>query len=963
MALATEILEAEDLDQVRQAVAGRPLAEIREAVEPLAAEVLRMMRTDARRALAVAERAAVVAEASEDPRLQARTVWMRGHGLAGVLRNREAAECYESAANAYRKLGDRLQEAKVSIGWINALMYLGEYAKALALGEKARTVFLRRGLFPEAARLETNLGSIHHRVERPAEALAQYDRALRTAKQVGDADMLRVIQFNRANVLTNLGRMEAAEKLYRDVGREAREAGETRTAGFAEYSLGYLALLRGEYEAAYKSLESSRTTFEELGDAHYLTLALTDLAELFVEMNAFRRALSFGRRARSLAERHGMRLEAARSALFEAVACIGLGEASNAATYLADAERAFRLEGNEVSGSVCALYLAELERRAGRLDRAAALLTGAARVFAAEGVVLREAAARTRLGFVELERGRAKAAAAEVQRARAAMRRVHAPWLLARIEHLSGKIALQQDQLGVATRRLRRAVERIEAIRGRIGIDEFRIGFAEDKAPVYADLVHVLLRRGRRECIAEAFEIVERARSRSLVDLLAGRLSGAHDSAEPAVAKLLARLQKLRAELNWLSGFDPEPRKGRRDEARLSRSGAELERCEEEIADVVARLLSKDDALGALTAGETTTLSEVREGLSGATLVEYWVSAHGTVAFVIDGRDTRVVELEAGRAEIAELMSRLRFQMEKWGYGEEYVRPREAVLRRSLDRLLARLAERLWTPLEIASERVVVVPHGPLHSLPFHALIGADGRPLLERHSFSWLPSASAKRYLAGPVGRPRVAPAESRVLAVGVGDPSIPQVDEEVRRVRRSFRRGRVLRGSQATRERFLREARDADVVHVATHAVFREDDPYFSSLRLADGWMSLYDLYGMRLSGSLVCLSACQSGRSWIGAGDELVGLARGFLHAGARTLVVSLWPVQDDSTARLMEVFYRHLRVGERSEEALRAAMREVREHHPHPYHWAPFVLIGRGGPVAPAAPLASARSRAV
>ncbi|MGQ0720485.1 MAG: CHAT domain-containing protein, partial [Candidatus Eiseniibacteriota bacterium] len=911
MALAAEILQAESIDQVRKAVAGRSLAEIREAVEPLAAEVLRMMRTDARRALAIADRAAVVAEASEDPRLEARTVWMRGHGLAGVLRNREAAECYEAAAHAYREIGDRLQEAKVSIGWINALMYLGEYAKALALGEKARTVFLRRGLFPEAARLETNLGSIHHRVERPVEALAQYDRALRTAKQVGDPDMLRVIQFNRANVLTNLGRMEAAEKLYRDVGREAREVGETRTAGFAEYSLGYLALLRGEYETAYKSLESSRTTFEELGDAHYLTLTLTDLAELFVEMNSFRRALSFGRRARSLAERHGIRLEAARSALFEAVACIGLGEASNAATFLADAERAFRLEGNEVSGSVCALYLAELERRAGRLPEAAALLAGAARVFASEGVVLREAAARTRLGFVELERGRAKAAAAEVQRARAAMRRVHAPWLLARIEHLSGKIAMEQGQLGVATRRLRRAVDRIEAIRGRIGIDEFRIGFAEDKAPVYADLVHVLLRRGRRECIAEAFEIVERARSRSLVDLLAGRLSGARDSAEPGVAKLLARLEKLRAELNWLSGFDPEPRKGRRDEARLSRSGAELERCEEEIADVVARLLSKDDALGALTAGETTTLAEVREGLAGATLVEYWVSEHGTVAFVIDGRDTRVVELEAGRAEIAELMSRLRFQMEKWGYGEDYVRPRDAVLRRSLDRQLARLAERLWTPLEIASERVVVVPHGPLHSLPFHALVGADGSPLVERHSFSWLPSASAKRYLTDEDGRPRVSPAQSRVLAVGVGDPSIPQVDEEVRRVRRTFRRGRVLSGPQATRARFLREARDADVVHVATHAVFREDDPFFSSLRLADGWMSLYDLYGMRLSGSLVCLSACQSGRNWIGAGDELVGLARGFLHAGARTLVVSLWPVQDDSTAQLMEAFYRHLR----------------------------------------------------
>jgi CHAT domain-containing protein len=113
----------------------------------------------------------------------------------------------------------------------------------------------------------------------------------------------------------------------------------------------------------------------------------------------------------------------------------------------------------------------------------------------------------------------------------------------------------------------------------------------------------------------------------------------------------------------------------------------------------------------------------------------------------------------------------------------------------------------------------------------------------------------------------------------------------------------------------------------------------------------MSVHDLYGMRLDAGLVCLSACQSGRSWIGAGDELVGLARGFLHAGARNLVVSLWPVHDDSTVRLMDAFYARLGSGLAVEEALRAAMLELRRELPHPYQWAPFVVIGRGGMVTP------------
>jgi hypothetical protein len=401
-----------------------------------------------------------------------------------------------------------------------------------------------------------------------------------------------------------------------------------------------------------------------------------------------------------------------------------------------------------------------------------------------------------------------------------------------------------------------------------------------------------------------------------------------------------------------MSGFDPakENDQGRRNEARLSRFAPHVRAREAEIADLVQRLQARDGAMGALSCGETSSLEEVRETLAPrTTLVEYYVSAHGTIAFVVDGRGARVVRLPAGHDELSDHLARVRFQVEKWGYGDEYVRDRGPALRASLDHALATLRERVWDPLDVRDERVVVVPHGPLHSLPFAALATADGGHLVDRHVFSFLPSASARRYLGSPRPGGPGSPADARVLAVGVGDASIPHVDGEVTRVRSAFRRGRVLRGQQATRERFRRAAPAADVIHVATHGVFREDDPHFSALRLADGWMSLYDFYGLDLTADLVCVSACQSGRNWVGGGDEMVGLARGFLHAGASTLIVSLWPVQDESTARLMECLYGGIRQGQPAEEALRAAMIHVREESPHPYHWAPFVLIGRGGPV--------------
>jgi CHAT domain-containing protein/tetratricopeptide (TPR) repeat protein len=948
MSLVGELLEARDLASVRRFVAVREPAELRDAVEPLAAEVLRMMRTDTRRALDIAERAGVVAEAVGDPRLRARAAWMRAHGLSGVLRNREASVSYEAAASAYRKLGDRLQESKVSIGWINALMYLGEYPKAVALGEHAREVFRRRGLRAEAARLSMNLGNIQHRLDRPTRALREYDRALATARALADPLMIRIIQFNRANVLTSLGRLSEAENLYGEVGREASAVLETRTAGFAEYSLGYLALLRGEYGRAYQRLEAARAVFEDLDDAHYLTLTLADLTELFVEINAFQRAKAVGQTARAMAEQNNLRFEAARCALLEGIACLGLDELAGAGLCLQDARRAFRRERNRVSEAICALYLAELDVRGGRLGNAVRRLRAAAGVFAAEKLPLREAAANVRLAAVESERGRRDRRA--IASARRALRRAHSPWLRAQLEHLHGRLALRDRRFDLAVRFLRRAARGIEGMRGRIGIDEFRISFAADKAPIYADLVHAILLRGGRNAVADAFHVVERARSRALVDLLAGRLGGADAEEDPAVAKLLARLERLRAELNWLSGFDPEGRKGRRDETRLVRSGSRLRRCEEEIADVIHRLQAKSAPLGALTVGETTELEDVRRSLGDAALVEYYLSRHGSFAFVVGGGEERVVELDASSDEISDMMGSLRFQIEKWGYGDEYVRARADTLRRSLDAQLRRLAERVWDPLHIEARRVVVVPHGPLHSLPFPALIDADGNALLDRHVFCWLPSASAQRFLGRRSARASRGFAGARVLTVGLSERSIPAVEEEVAQVRRLFRRGTMLRGARATRRHFLDQAGRADVIHVATHSVFREDDPFFSALRLSDGWMSLYDLYGMRLDADMVCLSACQSGRSWVGAGDELVGLARGFLHAGARTVVVSLWPVHDDSTARLMLAFYRRLRCGEPAEEALRAAMGEIRETLSHPYHWAPFILVGAGGRVA-------------
>ena len=117
------------------------------------------------------------------------------------------------------------------------------------------------------------------------------------------------------------------------------------------------------------------------------------------------------------------------------------------------------------------------------------------------------------------------------------------------------------------------------------------------------------------------------------------------------------------------------------------------------------------------------------------------------------------------------------------------------------------------------------------------------------------------------------------------------------------------------------------------------------FSSIRMGNSYLSLYDLYQLRLPVELVTLSGCATGLNVVAAGDELIGLARGLFQAGAQSLLLSLWDVHDQSTADFMTVFYRRYQNGEEKAAAMREAMLAVRMSYPHPYQWAPFVLMGK------------------
>src|SRR5207248_1744214 len=155
-----------------------------------------------------------------------------------------------------------------------------------------------------------------------------------------------------------------------------------------------------------------------------------------------------------------------------------------------------------------------------------------------------------------------------------------------------------------------------------------------------------------------------------------------------------------------------------------------------------------------------------------------------------------------------------------------------------------------------------------------------------------------------------------------------------------------------EATIARLIEEAPGSPIIHLATHGDSRLDAPNFSSVLLAEGRFNAIDAFSLNLQDcELVTLSGCDTGKAFIGGGDEQLGLGRAFLAAGARSLVMSLWPVEDQATTLLMQQFYQHLLDGETKAEALRAAQRHFLHHstsmYAHPYFWAAFRLVGDTG----------------
>ncbi len=905
----------------------------------------RLATQEPERAQDLAALCAQTAELLRAPHLipQALYIQAQTHAIQGDLQ--QAQELIRQAREGYLRQGEIGAALRTDIGLLNVLGELGRYQEAIDTGHRILNQVRQDDIPPAEAALliamtHCNLGICYRRLGRYQEALTAFTTAESQYKALGIQENVAHLHVNHGIALINLGQARQALALLQSAADYFRAQRNRRMLAKSLNNLGLAYQLLGQYGPALTTLEQAGRLFQEMGaeaEGHILTL---DMGDLYLALNLYPEALSAYRKAAAGLEQAGMVYFLARAHWGQGATLAALDRLDEAEKALTAAARLFQEADNAPMLAGVLLEEAAILARRGERGQALQRSHQAHRLVAGPEWPVQKIYALFRqadLLWPDLEEVENR-----LTQAQDLLQKLALPHLEYRLRQRLGRVRMAQQRDDEAQRELEAAIQTVEQLRGTLAQEALRASFLSDKLTAYEDLVLLHLRQGDDQSVARAFAIAEQAKSRALVDLLAGltetRLELAQDPA------LTARLEALQADLNTLYNrlFSSEAS----GERHLSLEGLtdQVRILEQE----VRRLRLQGNPAPGDALDHPLPLETLRHSLpSGTTMLAYHIAGREILAFLQREGKLRVVRRLSTTSRLRSLMQRLAVQWDRFRVGPSFTGRHMAPLIRSTQRLLAALHRELIAPLESLlpqatpehPARLVIVPHGRLHQVPFHALF--DGKAyLLERFQVSYAPSATVFALCQRRAPRRR-----GRSLILGVDDPSIPFVREEVEAVSQRLPGARVLLGPAATHANLRRHAPSADVLHLACHGLFRGDNPMFSALKLQDGWLTAGQVMELELQGSLVILSACESGRHQVLAGDEILGLSRAFLGAGAAALMVSLWLVEDRSTARLMDEWYSRIREGEGRAAGLRAAQLRLKESHPHPYFWAPFVLVGQ------------------
>ena len=526
------------------------------------------------------------------------------------------------------------------------------------------------------------------------------------------------------------------------------------------------------------------------------------------------------------------------------------------------------------------------------------------------------------------------------------------------------------------------AVNNLENRRSQINREALKTQFSGEKDVQYIYFMSTraclkMILAGNALAASQAFRYAEMGKSRALLDMMTINQQRQREiSQNPQYLswrELNTRMDIYRKELAELY---KQP-KIQRDSERLLFLKDAVDQGEFQLYDLEKIIMANQPRLFSDTWGTTSplTLLEVQSLLQpGQLILQYYYVDDEFLAWALPYEGDMVPHFSPKSSHLLD------------GLIEQFVQ--ECSYKQAYSHIAQQLSEILLSPFSGIMDshtHLIFIPYGQTHRLPFHAL-PIKGEALTASWTISYLPSASSLKFLHSKKRTTQTvsSPSHNRPKILSIGNPTLdlPAAEMEATYVAHLFDEHTLLIGNDATEERVRRELPHYPWIHMATHGEFNPESPLEASILLAGGdRLTVYELMGVQLDAQLVVLSACETGQGEATKGDDILGLTRGLLAAGARSAIVSLWPVDDVATSLFMQHFYQHLSHHNQPIIALHSAQEYLRslsiqeanqrvrhiknklrsagkrsleleewDHqsqardYSHPFYWAPFVLIG-------------------
>jgi tetratricopeptide (TPR) repeat protein len=921
--LAARLIRVTAASQRRKLLTANPtLADARLARE-LKDYCYRVWTSEPANARMAAAAISTLLEFTPDKETAAMAHWVKGIADITSGKLESAIGHLDTASRLLGRLGNEHESAQPMVAKLIALAMLGKYKAAQLTGEKALKIFTKYRDQLAAGKIEMNLSNIVSRRDQYTLAEKYCLSAHRRFTKLGERSWQTMAENGLANTYAELNSFKRADEFYERALANARRARMHVTIAEIEASMGNLALFRGRYADAIRLLEASRQKYEKLDMPHQTAVAELEIADIYAELNLnFEAAAAYQRLIPTL-HRLKMRAEEARARANFGRTLIATENLSGARTELRRAAELYEREQNPTAAAAARLKLASLELSQGNYDGALAIANdSAAALNTTENIRLRLSAEWLR-GEILSKMRRFENAEKILNDALKKSRKFELPAVTQSALNSLGVIARETGKIRRAESLFESAIDAAESARAPLPGEEFRMAFFAKSLEPYENLIQLHLASGDLE---RALLSVERARSRSLLESIT--------SSKPD--RMVTGTAKSRDELNWLYG-------------RLARAedDAESARLQKQILDREKKLSA--DALRARSSSKSRVQKRSRDidirmlqkrlGAENC-LIEFVEHAGRYSALVVTGNGIEYVKDTATEKEILSILEGLHFQFGALRFGGAAIATFAAQLKSRADLHLQKLYDALLSPVigSVGDRNLILVPAGALNYVPFHALFDGE-KYVIESHEVKYSPSAAVWIKLNSHKPKPL-----ANALLMAFADERIPLVDREVERIAKLLPNATKLKGTQSTFAAFQKHAANFDLIHLACHGQFRSDNPMFSSLHLADGSVTVRDVCTNRLKAELVTLSACETGLNKIFAGEEILGLTRGFLSAGARSLILSLWTVNDDATAGLMTDLYDNLQRGKTIAASLRGAQLELIKKGEHPYFWSPFLVVG-------------------